>query len=79
MDLNPTYAEKWFRSLTPGEWYNIKMIPRVIGVNGLSTAAREQILKPDYEIVIGKYYATFKIVRAKTETLLIMERIEKAV
>jgi hypothetical protein len=64
-----TYIEGYLLALTPGKWYSISELPRVIGLAGLSTAHRLQILLPDYEIIIGKYYATFKIVRTKIESI----------
>jgi hypothetical protein len=77
MEQSKPYIETFLRQLTPGTWYPIASIPRVIGLAGIIDAARRQILLPEYEIIIGKFYATFKIVRAKTETMKIIERIEK--
>lgn len=74
---NQEFIEQFLRKLTPGQWYDIRTIPRVIGLTGISDAVRKQILLPDYEILMGRLYASFKIIRVKTETLRIMERIEK--
>ena len=73
---NP-YIETYLRELTPGTWYPIADLPRVIGIPGITDAARQQILLPDYEIIIGRLFSTFKIVRTKTEALRIIDRIEK--
>lgn len=75
----PTYTETYLRTLPLGVWHEIRTLPNVIGATGFFRAAADQILMPDYEIIIGRYYATFRIVRAKSETLKIMERIQKAI
>jgi len=79
MEKTKPYIETMLRDLTPGTWYPIASLPRVIGLVGLIQAHRMQILLPDYEIIIGRLYSTFKVVRAKTAEMKIIERIEKAV
>ncbi len=79
MEHPKPFVETFLRDLTPGTWYPIASLPRVIGIPGLADAARRQILMPDYEIIIGRLYSTFKIIRAKTQEMKIMERIEKAI
>ncbi len=73
-----SYTADYLKTLTPGKWYYISELPRVIGIPGIATAHREQILLPEYEIIIGRYYATFKIVRTQTEAMRIIDRIQKA-
>lgn len=55
------YYERYFRSLKPGIWHQIKDIPQNIGFVGFQVAMREQILMPDYKITMGHYCATFRI------------------
>jgi len=64
-----TYTEKYLLALTPGKWYQINRLPKIIGIPGISEAERSQILLPEYYIIIGRLYATFKIVRVKTITI----------
>ena len=73
------YLNEYLLQLDKNTWYEIGSVPRVIGIRAIFEAAREQILKPEYEIQIGRLYATFRIVRTKTETIRIMERIQKAI
>ncbi len=69
------YTEDYLRKLTPGKWYKIADLPRVIGMAGIANACAKQILKPDFEIVLGRLGATFKIIRVQTETMRIIQRI----
>lgn len=64
-----TYIEKYLLTRTPGKWYPINKLPKIIGLPGISEAERSQVLLPDYYIIIGRLYATFKIVRAKTSII----------
>ena len=73
-----TYIEQYLRELTPGEWYQIRELPKVIGMAGLSTAYRMQILLPEFEIIIGKYWATYKIVRTNVKTIKIMSDMNQS-
>jgi hypothetical protein len=74
-----SYTDDYFRQLIPGEWYFIKDLPRMIGFSGFINALRDQILLPDFEIVVGKYYSTFKVIRTKAATMHAAEPISKAV
>jgi hypothetical protein len=79
MQNTKPFIQTYLRDLTPGQWYPISDLPRVIGIPGISDAARQQILMPEFEIIIGRLYSTFKIVRAKTETMNIIQRIERVI
>lgn len=76
--MNPdSYIVTYLRTLTPGKWYPIQDLPRVIGLPGIAMAQREQILLPEFEVIIGRLYATFKIVRTQTEAMNIIQKIQK--
>jgi len=73
------YVNTFLSQLTPGEWYPIASIPRVIGFIGLIHAAREQILLPDYEIIIGRLFSTYKIIRTTHKIINNPHQIPKAI
>jgi hypothetical protein len=76
---NKPFVEQYLRQLQPGVWHEIRDLPRVIGMPGITDAARTQVLKPEFEIIIGRLYSTFKIVRTQPEAMRIIDRIKKAV
>ncbi len=78
MQQTKPYIDSYLRNLTPGQWYPIADLPKVIGIPGITDAARQQILLPDFEIIIGRLFSTFKVVRVKPEAMRIIERIERA-
>ena len=72
------FVEQYLLGLTPGQWNQIKDLPPVIGLAGFIDAARDQILMPKFEIVIGRYFSTFKIVRMKSEVIKPHTEIRKS-